>query len=324
MASHMQLRLRASACLFAVLACGTAFAESWPARPITLVVPFPAGGGTDLVVRSVQQKLQGELGQPVVIDNRSGAGGTIGSTFVARAAPDGYVIGVATTSTHAVSVSVYPRLPYRPATDFAYAGFIGTSPYVLAVNSAVQATSARDLIDKLRSGKAQHSFGSVGVGTVSHLIGEQFRKLANVPMTHVPYRGAAPAYTDLMGGQIEIMFDNPVGLAPYIKAHKLTAVATTAPTPLLAGVPTFASQGIGDFSQELWYGLAFPKGTPAAIVARMNGALNKVLTDKDVVRDLAEKGVTARPGTPAEMQAAVARDIPYWGAIARSVGATIE
>ncbi|MGO4329088.1 Bug family tripartite tricarboxylate transporter substrate binding protein [Cupriavidus sp. 2TAF22] len=320
----MRIRYRASACLIAVLSCGTACAQVWPSKPVTLVVPFPAGGGTDLVVRSVQQKLQAELGQPVVVDNRSGAGGTIGSTFVARAAPDGYVIGVATTSTHAVSVSVYPRLPYQPASDFAYAGFIGTSPYVLAVNRALQAGSTRDLIEKLRHDKGQNSFASVGVGTVSHLIGEQFRKLANVPMTHVPYRGAAPAYTDLMGGQVQIMFDNPVGLAPYIKAHKLTALATTAPTPLLGNVPTFASQGIPDFSQQLWYGLAFPKGTPAAIVERLNRALNKVLNDKDVVKDLAEKGVTARPGTPAEMQAAVVHDIPYWGAIAKSVGATIE
>ncbi|MGO4303405.1 Bug family tripartite tricarboxylate transporter substrate binding protein [Cupriavidus sp. RAF12] len=301
-----------------------ALADPWPVKPVTLVVPFPAGGGTDLVVRSLQPQLQRELGQPVVIDNRSGAGGTIGSTFVARAAADGYTAGVVTTSTHAVSVSVYPRLPYNPAKDFAYAGFIGTSPYVLAVNRDLASRDTRALIARLKAGKSQYSFGSVGVGTVSHLIGEQFQKLANVPLTHVPYRGAAPAYTDLIGGQVQLMFDNPVGLAPYIKAQKVVAIATTAPTPLLADVPTFASQGIDHFDQQLWYGVAFPKGTPAAIVDKFNAALNKVLADKAVAADLAGKGVTAQPGTPAALQSAVQKDIPYWGTIAKSVGATLE
>jgi len=312
------LAVAAAAC------CGTSLAETWPARPITVVVPFPAGGGTDVVVRSIQPQLQRELGQPVVIDNRSGAGGTLGSAYVARAAPDGYTAGVATTSTHAVSVALYPKLAYNPATDFAYAGFIGTSPYVLAVNNSLRAADAKALIGRLKTDKSQHSFGSVGVGTVSHLMGEQFQKLAGVELVHVPYRGAAPAYTDLIGGQVQIMFDNPVGLAPYIKAHKISAIATTAPTPLLADVPTFASQGVPGFDQQLWYGIAFPKGTPAAIVERFNTALNKVLADKAVADELAAKGVTARPGTPALLQAAVQKDIPYWGKIAKSVGATGE
>ncbi|MBP0619802.1 tripartite tricarboxylate transporter substrate-binding protein [Cupriavidus sp. LEh25] len=316
------------ACMLGILClapAGAVVAQGWPTRPVTLVVPFPAGGGTDLLVRTIQPKLQAALGQPVVIDNRSGAGGTIGSTFVARAAPDGYVVGVATTSTHAVSASVYPRLPYRPATDFAYAGFIGTSPYVLAANRALQAPDVKTLLDRLRHAKlAQHSFASVGVGTVSHLIGVQFQAWSRVPLTHVPYRGAAPAYTDLIGGQVQLMFDNPAGLVPYLRAGKLVAVATTAPTPLLPDVPTFASQGVPGFAQQLWYGLAFPRGTPAPVVARLNQALNQVLADKDTIRELADKGVTARPGTPAEMLGAVQHDLSYWGEIARSVGATIE
>lgn len=315
---------RAVLAVVAGLCFGVLHAETWPAKPITMVVPFPAGGGTDLVVRSIQPLLQRELGQPVVIDNRSGAGGTIGSGYVARATADGYTAGVITTSTHAVSVAIYPNLSYNPAKDFAYAGFIGTSPYVLAVNNALQAPDAKALIAKLKSDKSQHSFGSVGVGTVSHLMGEQFQKLVGVPLVHVPYRGAAPAYTDLIGGQVQMVFDNPVGLAPYIRAHKITAIATTAPTPLLADVPTFASQGVPGFEQQLWYGIAFPKGTPAAIVDRFNAALNKVLSDKAVANDLASKGVTALPGTPAALQTAVQKDTPYWGAIAKAVGATGE
>jgi len=309
----------------AVAACSVAaHAETWPAKPITMVVPFPAGGGTDLVVRSIQPLLQRELGQPVVIDNRSGAGGTLGSGYVARAVADGYTAGVVTTSTHAESVALYPKLTYNPAQDFAYAGFIGTSPYVLAVNNTLRVADTRALVTRLKADKSQHSFASVGVGTVSHLMGEQFQKFIGVPMIHVPYRGAAPAYTDLIGGQVQIMFDNPVGLAPYIRAGKIAAVAVTAATPLLPDVPTFASQGVPGFEQQLWYGIAFPKGTPAAIVDRFNAALNKVLADKAVADDLAGKGVTARPGTPSALQTAVQRDIPYWGKIAKSVGATGE
>jgi tripartite-type tricarboxylate transporter receptor subunit TctC len=308
-----------------VAACSvSAHAGSWPEKPITMVVPFPAGGGTDLVARSIQPLLQRELGQPVVIDNRSGAGGTLGSSFVARAVADGYTAGVVTTSTHAVSVALYPRLAYNPTADFAYAGFIGTSPYVLAVNNALRVPDARTLVARLKSDRAPHTFGSVGVGTVSHLMGEQFQKFIGEPMIHVLYRGAAPAYTDLIGGQVQIMFDNPAGLTPYIKAGKIAAIAVTAATPLLPDVPTFASQGVPGFEQQLWYGIAFPKGTPAAIVDRFNAALNKVLADKAVADDLAGKGVTVRPGTPAALRAAVQQDIPYWGRIAKSVGATGE
>jgi tripartite-type tricarboxylate transporter receptor subunit TctC len=301
-----------------------ASAQAWPAKPITMVVPFPAGGGTDLVIRSIQPLLQKALGQPLIIDNRGGAGGTIGSAYVAKAAPDGYTAVIATTSTHAVSVSVYPHLPYDPLKDFAYAGFIGTSPYVLAVNTGVAATDVKSLVATMKKNPGQYSFGSVGAGTVSQLLGEQFKGLAGVPLVHVPYRGAAPAYTDLIGGQIQLMFDNPAGLAPYIRAGKIHAVATTAPNALLAGVPTFAQQGIADFGQTLWYGVAFPRGTPKPVVERFNTALNQVLADRAVAADLASKGINAQPGTPAELQAAVAGDIGYWGRIAKAVGATID
>ena len=301
-----------------------AVAQSWPQKPITLIVPFPAGGGTDLVVRAIQPMLQKELGQALVIDNRGGAGGTIGSALVARAAPDGYTAGIATTSTHAVSVSVYPKLTFDPLKDFEYAGFIGTSPYVLATTPALTATSVKGLVAELKQKPEGYSFGSVGAGTVSQLLGEQFKALSGVPLVHVPYRGAAPAYTDLMAGQVQLMFDNPVGLVPYIRAGKLRAVATTAPNALLAGVPTFEQQGVPGFGQSLWYGVVFPKNTPRPVVDRFNAALNKVLTDRAVSADLASKGVNAQPGSGAALRSAVAQDITYWGRIAKSVGATVD
>ncbi|CAN7630075.1 tripartite tricarboxylate transporter substrate-binding protein [Pseudorhodoferax sp. LjRoot39] len=297
-----------------------AMAQDWPSRPITVVVPFPAGGGTDVAVRALQPALQAALGQPLVIDNRGGAGGTIGTGAVAKAAPDGYTVGVATTSTHAVSPSVYKRLPYDPLKDFAYAGFIGTSPYVLVAHPSLDARDLKSFLAAANARPEGTSFASVGAGTVSHLLGEKFKTALRVAPVHVPYRGAAPAYTDLIGGQVQFLFDNPVGLAAYIRGGKLNAIASTAPNALLAGVPTFAEAGMAGFDQSLWYGFAFPKGTPAAIVTRFNLVLNKVLTDRALAADLAAKGINAAPGTPQAMQQAVARDTPFWGAIARDAG----
>lgn len=302
----------------------SAFAQDWPTKPITVIVPFPAGGGTDLVVRSVQVALQKQLGQQLVIDNRAGAGGTIGSGMVARANPDGYTVGIATTSTHAVSTGVYKKLSYDPVKDFAYGGLIGTSPYVLVANPELKATDMKSFIAALRARPEGASFASVGAGTVSHLLGEKFKDVAKAPLVHVPYRGAAPAYTDLIGGQVQFMFDNPVGLAPYIHSHKLTAIATTAPDALLAGVPTFAQAGVPGFGQTLWYGFAFPKDTPPKVVEKFNRALTAVLSDRAIAADLASKGVSATPGTSAAMQATVARDAPFWRGIAQAAGATAD
>lgn len=320
---HRRLRRTLLALLAAGASCA-AFGQNWPARPLTVVVPFPAGGGTDLVIRALQPLLQRELGQPIVIDNRGGAGGTIGSAFVAKAAPDGYVLGVATTSTHAVSVSVYKSLTYDPLKDFEYAGFIGTSPYVLAVHPGLQATDAKSLISALRQNPQRYSYASVGPGTVSHLLGEKFKQQIGVGLVHIPYRGAAPAYTDLMGGSVQLMFDNPVGLAPYIRSGQVKAVASTGPSALIAGVPTFAQQGLPGLNQTLWYGIVFPKGTPRPIVEKFNTALNKVLADRTVSADLASKGVNARPGPARDLQAAVAADIQAWGQVAKAVGATLD
>lgn len=302
----------------------SATAQDWPVRPVTVVVPFPAGGGTDVVVRVLQPALQRALGQPVVIDNRGGAGGTIGSSLVAKAKPDGYTIGVATTSTHAVSTAVYKRLPYDPVSDFVYAGFIGTSPYVLVAHPGLEASDLKSFLAAVNARPEGLNYASVGAGTVSHLLGEKFKSVVKVPLVHVPYRGAAPAYTDLLGGQVQFLFDNPVGLAAYIRSGQMKAIAATAPNALLVGVPTFAQAGIAGFDQSLWYGFTFPKATPQAIVERFNTELNKVLVERTVRADLAAKGVNATPGTPQAMQRAVSRDVPFWGNIARSAGVVPE
>ncbi|MBO1114033.1 tripartite tricarboxylate transporter substrate-binding protein [Bordetella petrii] len=295
----------------------------WPDRPVTVIVPFPAGGGTDLVVRTLQPALARELGQTVIIENRGGAGGTVGSGQAARARPDGYTALAVTTSTHAVSPSLYQHLPYDPLHDFDYVGFIGTSPYVLAVHPSIGARSVAGLIQALKQ-RGQANFASVGVGTVSHLLGEMFRTKQGLSLTHIPYRGAAPAYTDLIGGQVDLMFDNPVGLASYVLGGKLDAVGTTAATDILPGVATFAEQGFPGYTQQLWYGLAFPGHTPPQIVTRMNQALNAALNDPAIAADLAAKGVRAQPGPSGALAQAVKHDVPFWGGIAKSVGARID
>jgi len=298
-------------------------AQSWPDKPVTVIVPFPPGGGTDLVVRALQPTLSRELGQTVVIQNAGGAGGTVGSGQAARAKPDGYTALAVTTSTMALSPSLYKKLPFRPAQDFDYVGFIGTSPYVLAVHPSLKATDVAALVQAMKA-RGNGTYASVGAGTVSHLLGAMFAKDKQLDLTHVPYRGAAPAYTDLIGGQVDVMFDNPVGLAPFVQGGKLSAVATTAPTSILPNVPTFASQGMADYTQTLWYGLAFPKGTPPAVVARMNEALNKALREPAIAADLAAKGVDVRPDTSAALTQAVTHDLAFWGDLITKVGVQLD
>ncbi len=302
----------------------SALAEpAWPDKPITIIVPFPAGGGTDLVVRTLQPALTRQLQQTVIIQNAGGAGGTVGSGQAARAKPDGYTALAVTTSTTALSASLYKNLPYNPAKDFDYVGFIGTSPYVLAARPALKATTLTALVDALKS-RPNGTYASVGAGTVSHLLGEMFKKDKQLDLTHVPYRGAAPAYTDLIGGQVDIMFDNPVGLAPFVQSGKLIAVATTSPTPILPNVPTFAAQGMPTYTQSLWYGLAFPKGTPPAVVQKMNLALNTVLRDPAIAADLAAKGVDIRPDTAQALTDTVSHDLAFWGELITTIGVQFD
>jgi len=307
-----------------VLPSASAWAEpTWPDKPITLIVPFPAGGGTDLVVRTQQPALTRELQQTVVVQNAGGAGGTVGSGQAARAKPDGYTALAVTTSTTALSAKLYKNLPYHPEKDFDYVGFIGTSPYVLVAQPSLKASTLAELVNAL---KAPHkgTYASVGAGTVSHLLGEMFKKDKHLDLTHIPYRGAAPAYTDLIGGQVDIMFDNPVGLAPFVQSGKLIAVATTRTTPILPNVPTFAAQGMPAYTQTLWYGLAFPKGTPRAIVQKMNLALNKVLRDPAIAADLAAKGVDVRPDSADALTRTVSQDLAFWGELITATGVQFD
>ena len=301
-----------------------AASPDWPTKPITVVVPFPAGGGTDLIIRVLQPSLSRHLGQPIVIDNRGGAGGTIGSAQLARSRADGYIVGLVTTSTHAVAPAIYPKLSYNVQKDFSYAGLIGTTPYLLVATPAMAVDTMASLQGKLKAGSQNLSYGSVGKGTVSHLMGEQFQRQFGAQMTHIPYRGASPAYTDLLGGQIQLMFDNPVGLVPYVRSGKLKALATTAATPLLPELKTFEQQGIPGFKQQLWYGVAFPAQTPADIVKRFSGAQQQALQEPEVAKSLADYGVTVVAEDSQVMAARVARDAKYWADVSAAAGVSMD
>ncbi len=306
-------------------ACGAvAAADAYPAKPITIVVPFPAGGGTDVIFRTVQARLQAELGVPVVIDNRAGAGGTVGTGHAAKAAPDGYTLVAATTTTIASAQAVYPRLPYDPLADLAPVGTLGTTPFVLVVSPTVPAKNLADFIRDAKARPGTLNYGSIGNGTASHLAGELFKQRTGIEMTHIPYRGAAPAQTDLMAGQVQALFDNPTALAPQVRAGRMRALAISQPSAVFPELPSFEASGIKDFRPELWYGLMVPAATPRPVVERLRGALDKALQDSNLRADMMAKGVSPASWSPEQFGQRVRADIALWGGIARAVNAKAD
>ena len=322
----LRRRLLALASTALLVVTGGAFAasESWPAKAITIVVPFPAGGGTDVIFRSVQVKLQAELGVPVVIENRAGAGGTVGTGYGAKATPDGYTLVAATTTTTASAQAVYPKLPYDPITDLQPVAMIGTTPFVLVVAPSLPVLNVAELV---RYGKAKAgslNYGSIGNGSSSHLVAELFKQRAGLEIIHIPYRGAAPAQADLMAGQIQMLFDNPTALVQQVRAGRMRALAVSEPSAVFQGVPTFESAGIKDFKPELWYGLMAPAATPKDVVARMRSAVDKVLQDRSLRAELLAKGVAPLTLESAAFAHRIRADIKLWGGIARSVNAKAD
>jgi tripartite-type tricarboxylate transporter receptor subunit TctC len=311
-------------------AAGVLTAATWaahaayPAKPVTIVVPFPAGGGTDVIFRSVQVKLQAELGVPVIIDNRAGAGGTVGTGYAAKATPDGYTLVAATTTTIASAQAVYPKLPYDPLADLVPVGTLGTTPFVLVVSPALPVQNIAEFIRYAKARPGTLNYGSIGNGTASHLAAELFKQRTGVEMTHIPYRGAAPAQTDLMAGQIQALFDNPVALAPQVRASRMRALAISQPSAVFPELPTFEASGIKDFKPELWYGLMAPAATPKDVLLRLRTALDKVLQDRNLRADMLSKGVAPQSLRPEQFAQKIHADIALWGGIARAVNAKAD
>ncbi|MEJ8856499.1 tripartite tricarboxylate transporter substrate-binding protein [Variovorax robiniae] len=310
----------------AVLATGIASAapEAWPAKPITIVVPFPAGGGTDVIFRAVQVRLQAELGVPVIIDNRAGAGGTVGTGYAAKTTPDGYTLVAATTTTIASAQAVYPKLPYDPVKDLVPVATLGSTPFVLVASPTLPAQNVQELIRYAKSRLGTLNYGSIGNGSSSHLVAELFRQRTGIDMTHIPYKGAAPAQADLMGGQIQLLFDNPTALVAQVRAGRMRALAISEASAVFPEVPTFESAGVKDFKPELWYGLMAPAATPKDALQRLRAAIDKVMQDRALRADMLAKGVAPLSLAPDAFAQKIRADIALWGGIARAVNAKAD
>ncbi len=299
----------------------------YPDQPIRIVVPFAAGGGTDVMGRMFGQKLSEAWKVPVVVDNRPGAGGTIGSTAVARAAPDGYTVLLGSISTHAIAPGLYAKPAYDPVKDFQAVARAGTTPFVMTVHPAVPATTIAELIALARANPKKYDFASSGNGTTSHLCGALFTRLAGVEMTHVPYKANAPGLTDLLGGRVTFMFDNIIAMQPHIKAGKLRALAVTGNERVasLPNVPTMIEAGLPAYEVIGWFGFWAPAATPRAIVTKLNGELGRIMRDAEVRARAEEQGVDLTKAQSAdEFGAFVQQELVKWRKIIQDAGAKLD
>ena len=311
--------------LFACIAT-VASAQSYPNRTIRLVVPFPAAGTTDILARAAAQKLTEAFGQSVVVDNRPGAAGNIGSDLVAKSAPDGYTLLMGTVGTHAINPSLYSKMPYDHVKDFVPVVLVAGVPNVLVVNPALPVNSVADLIKLAKDKPGQINFASSGSGTSIHLSGELFKTMAGVDITHVPYKGSSPALIDLIGGQVQIMFDNLPSALPQIKAGKLRAIAVTSlkRAPVLPDVPTISESGLPGFEASSWFGVLAPAGTPAPIVARINAEVNKWLQSAEAREKLLSQGAEAAGGSPEQFANHIRAESEKWAKVVKASGAKVD
>ena len=295
-----------------LLPASRAFAQTYPGKPIRLIVPFPAGGATDLFARTLSQKMSEKLGAAVVVDNKPGAGGAIGSDLAAKAPADGYTLLLATTSTHSIGPSIN-KLPYDTVRDFTPIGHVGDAPSIMLVPNDSPAKSVREWIDYAKKNPGKLNYASSGPGTIVQLTAELFKSMAGVFVTHIPYKGTALAMPDLMSGKVDLLFDAlPTGL-PFVRDGRLRALAVTSPkrSPLAPDLPPVADTLPG-FESTTWFGLFGPRGLPADLVARVNAAANQAVSDPELRDKLARLGIEPATGTPAQFAALVAQDAAKW------------
>jgi len=295
---------------------------SWPGKPIRFIVPFPAGSLSDTAARLVGQRLARALGQPLVIDNRSGASGNIGVQAAAKAAPDGYTIVLGTTSTHAVAAALNPQLGYDPVRDFAPVSLIGSSPYVLVLHPSVAAKDLKELIALARAKPKELNYASAGPASLAHLAGELFATMAGVKLTHVPYKSSALAVIDITNGRIEMQFGTIGPTLPHIRSGKLRAVGVTGTVRITAlpEVPTLDEAGLPGYEASLWMGIFAPAGTREAIVARLNRELAAVLASGDVREALVAQGLEPAPNAPEAFAAYIRKEIAKWRDVIKAAG----
>jgi tripartite-type tricarboxylate transporter receptor subunit TctC len=303
-------------------ALSSASAQSYPNRPISLIVPFPPGGSTTIVARIIGEKMAETLGQTVVIDNRGGAGGTVGTRAAAKSAPDGYTILLSYTATMAIGPTMHASAGYDPRKDFAPIGRIGSAPMVIVVHPDVKAKSVAEMIKLMRNDPNPFQYGSAGVGTVGHLAGELFAYTAKLKMAHIPYKGSGPMMTDLLGGHIKMSFTNvPVAHGSVASGKlKAVAIASSQRSDMMPDVPTVAESGLPGYEAGLLYGLTAPAGTPQPIIDRLNKELRVALATPEVRKRLATEGADAMPSSPQEYAADIDREEKDWSKLLKSIG----
>jgi len=304
-------------------ACAAARAD-YPDRPVKIIVPFSAGGFTDTLARIVGQKLGEMWKQPVIVENRTGAGGNIGAEVAAKSAPDGYTLFLATNTTHGINPTLYRNLPYDAIRDFSPVVLMVTTPNLLIVNNAVPVTSVKELVASAKANPKKFNYASTGIGSSVHLQAEQFKAATGIQMAHIPYKGSSQAFTDLLGGSVQLMFDNFLFELPHVTSGKVRAIAITSQkrSPQLPDVPTLTELGIPGFEYGPWFGLVAPARTPAAVIAKINADVNAVLQMKDVQEKL--RGAEILGGTPQQFTTFIAEEVSKWGKVIRALGLKVD
>ena len=320
----MRTVVTALAC--ALIAVPAAHAQNYPAKPVRMIVPFPAGGATDIVARLVAQKLGDAIGQQVIVDNRGGAAGTIGSDLAAKSPPDGYTILIGTSSTHAIAQSLYAKLPYDSIKDFTPVVGIATATIVLSMHPSVPAKTVKELIALAKTRPDALSFASSGSGGVSHLVGEMFKAQAGIKMLHIPYKGDAPALADLVGGQVSLEFGTALSFLPYIQSGRLKALAVTSlkRSQVMPDAPTVAESGLKGFEALQWFGVFAPAGMRAEVVTRLNAEIVKILHTADMRERLTKLASEVMADTPEQFAAFQKAEILKWAKVVKDSGARID
>jgi tripartite-type tricarboxylate transporter receptor subunit TctC len=303
-----------------------AWAQTYPTKPIRMIVGFAAGGGSDISARILVEKLTGAVGQSIVIENRPGAGGTIGDAQAARADADGYTLLMTANGPHVIAPNLYPTLHYDVFKDFEAISLVATSPYVLLVHPSVKATTVPELIEWLKNRPKPAAYSSAGNGTPAHLAAELFKSMAHVDMLHVPYKGSAPALTDLIAGNVSVLFSDMPVAAPHLRGTNVRAIAVTSlkRSPLVPSLPTIAESGLPGFEAVSWYGVLAPAGTPKSDVTFLNAQIVKVLSLPDTQAKFAALGSTAMSSSPAEFDALIKRDYDKWGRVIREANIKVD
>ncbi|MBU4611540.1 tripartite tricarboxylate transporter substrate binding protein [Achromobacter sp. GG226] len=319
------MRLIAASLAAFALAPAMAADAAWPTRPITLMIPYPPGGSADLLARPIAAKLESRLGQPVVLDYRPGAGGSIATASLARAEPDGHTM-LMVLAAHAINVSLYPKLPYDTRKDFAPVSLVATLPLLVAAPLATPADSMPAVVQYAKANPGKLTYASAGPGNTSHLAAAMFAQTAGVDMVHIPYKGSGPAVVALLSGEVSLMFDSISTSLPHVKSGKLKALAVTgeARSPLLPDVPTVRESGAADFAVDGWYGIIAPAGTPASAIDRFNSAIREVIAEAPVREQLESYGYAMVGSTPQAFGDHITAEIDRWGEVVQASGAKVE